>query len=457
MWTLLALVLSLGLFSMLSLMHMHQSEERAFHVAEKAMETQSAQQMQIFTSSAWAYAGAQGLPSGKTISVDALINAGYLPQSFDENNAFGQELEAVTGQGSLVSYYKNPPSTLYGTPVTSQTEEGVAMAIAERLSAMQENSPQYVAAISNNGGSGSDYNLALMPYAQTAITMSSNDPAFNTAFPSLLDMVNVLPSTSINSGSASAATTSTCGSPVSYSSPGVYTVSVPSCAKDIDATVSGGGGAGGGDGSLDSQGGNGDSVSGDFPVTQGESIEVVVGGGAPDDSNGSGGGGGLSGIFSGTPSSSNAIIVAGGGGGGANADSNTQYNGTNGGFNPVATTQAYQSGGNGFGGAGLGYNAAGNDGSPFSTGGASAGIYSSNGGFGGGASGGSAWGGGGGGGGLPGGSGGYGNSNGVSYGGQGGTSYVSSSVTNVADGTGGLGSALGSPGGNGSVSLSFTQ
>ncbi|MBU2781987.1 hypothetical protein HAP99_02130, partial [Acidithiobacillus caldus] len=117
------------------------------------------------------------------------------------------------------------------------------------------------------------------------------------------------------------------GSPasVTYTTPGTYEVTVPTCATGASVTVEG---AAGGAGNIytDTVGGSGASISGAFPVSAGETLYIVVGGGGGAEGtagNGSGGGGGLSGIFDGTPGSGTAIVVAGGGGGGGNPDKNT--------------------------------------------------------------------------------------------------------------------------------------
>lgn len=192
MWAILALVMSLALFAMLSFMHMEQSENTVMHAEERSMEVQSAQQMNTFASAAWAYATAQSVGSGTSISVAQLISAGYLPTGFSATNPFGQTIVAVAGNKTLAAYYQNPPSTILGQPVNAATESGVALRIAAYLAAMQENTPQFVAAVSSNGGSGS-YTQALLPYNTSPISMSGNDPQFSTSFPSLLDLVGVLP------------------------------------------------------------------------------------------------------------------------------------------------------------------------------------------------------------------------------------------------------------------------
>ncbi|MBU2765574.1 hypothetical protein HAP94_05040, partial [Acidithiobacillus ferrivorans] len=240
MWVLLSIVMALGLFGLLSLTHMEQDENATFQTAQSVMETQSAQQMDSFTTAAWAYVTANSVSTGATISVAQLVNAGYLPTAFTASNPFGQTLVALTGTGTLAAYYQNPPNTLYGVPVIPRTEKGVAMKMAEKLSAMQENAPEYVAAISYNGGTGA-YTQALLPYAATALTMSTNDPQFSTAFPSLLDLVNVLPATGLSAGASATASTSSsaCGTPQLFNTPGTYQVTVPSCAKSAGVVLAG--------------------------------------------------------------------------------------------------------------------------------------------------------------------------------------------------------------------------
>jgi len=457
MWAMIALVMSLALFSLLSLTHMEQDENSVYQSALSAMEIQSAQQMDTFASAAWAYATANAVSTGVTISVGELISAGYLPTAFAASNPFDQTLTALTGNNTLAAFYQNPPNTLYGVPVVPGTEKGVAMAMAEKLSAMQENAPLYVAAISYNGGSGA-YTQALLPFAATALTMSTNDPQFSTTFPSLLDLVNVLPATGLSAGSGSGATAAAnsgvCGTPVSYTTPGTYQVTVPSCAVSADVTAVGAGGSG----SEIKVGGAGSSVSGTVAVSANGTLTVVVGGGGTWSVGG--GGGGLSAVCNGTScSSSSALVVAGGGGGagywgnGGNAGTSNQSAGS-----ADGGTYSGGNGGDGFGGYGNdAYNYHGTAGTPFAAGGSgnNSGGYGAtgNGGYGGGGGGGGAYdGGGGGGGGFPGGGGsGTGPSIG-GYGGQGGEDLVPSGGTT---GTGAAGGATQSNGANGSVSITF--
>lgn len=224
MWALLAMVMALALFASLSIEHMHQSEQTAFHVAERSMESQSAEQMEDFASAAWGYFSAESISAGQKISVSSLISSGYLPNGFSSYNAFGQKLEALTGKTSLVAYYENQPTNLYGNPIDSETENAFSMAIVEKLSAMQENAPQYVAGVTYNGNSGRNYDQVLLPYSTTAITMSANDPQFSLDFPSVIDLVNVLPSAKIISASTTSATTQGTGNtnsnPIASLSPG---------------------------------------------------------------------------------------------------------------------------------------------------------------------------------------------------------------------------------------------
>lgn len=266
------------------------------------------------------------------------------------------------------------------------------------------------------------------------------------------------------------ATSSAC-IPVPISDPNIFSytgepqeVSVPTGANYALVTVTGAGGGSAYNPNGNTKGGNGDAISGQMPVVQGQSLEVLVGqGGTVINGGGGGGGGGFSGIFLGPPSQATALLVAGGGGGGANTNvTNAEENGTSGRFRPNPTLPSL-TGGMGFGGGG-GYGQGGGlygasdgkDGIPFGPGGTSTGTWSAVGGFGGGGSSGNAWGGGGGGGGLPGGSGGSGNtSTKASYGGQGGTSFVAPSVSHVTETTGGAGGTDLSAGTNGSASITF--
>ena len=79
-------------------------------------------------------------------------------------------------------------------------------------------------------------------------------------------------------------------------------------------------GAQGGAGSGGTTGGNGAEISGDFILTAGEVIEIVVGGaGGSNNLSGGGGGGGTFVIetFDGTNPVHTPLVIAGGGGGGA--------------------------------------------------------------------------------------------------------------------------------------------
>ena len=467
MWMMVALVMSLALFALLSLTHMEQDQNAVYQTALSAMETRSASQMDTFTSAAWAYATANNVSTGATISVAQLISAGYLPTAFTASNPFGQTLVALTGNYTLAAYYQNPPNSLYGMPVVHRTETGVAMKMAEKLSAMQENAPEYVAAVSYNGGSGNTYNQALLPYAVTALTMSTNDPQFRTIFPSLLDMVNVLPATALESGSggATAPTTSSVCDTQSFTTPGTVQVTVPSCAVSETVVAIGAGGGG----SDVKYGGNGSSVTGTIPVTANATETVVVGGGGTG-TEGSGdtsvgaGGGGLSAVCNGTGcSSSSALVVAGGGGGAGYAASNGGNAGTLNQSAGSADGGSYSGGNGGYGFGGYGndaYNYYGTAGTPFAAGGSgnNSGGYGAtgNGGYGGGGGGGSGddGGGGGGGGGFPGGGGsGTGPSIG-GYGGQGGEDYTGSAAS-TSIGNGASGGAPLTNGSNGSVSITF--
>lgn len=474
MWMILALVMSLGLFGLLSLMHMHQEENTAFHAAMSAMESRSAQQMDTFASAAWAYATAENVSAGTTLSVAQLVHAGYLPTAFAASNPFGQTLTAMTGKNTLAAYYQNPPTTLYGTPIVTRTEKGVAMRMAEKLAAMQENAPQYVSAISDNGGSGTTYTQALLPYSATALTMSTNDPQFHTGFPSLLNLVNVLPSTFIASGSggssATAPTSSGVCDTVSFTTPGTHHITVPSCAQSAIAVLSGAGGGG----SIHASGGNGSFVSASMPVSAGERLTIVVGGGGGGTGGGwscvGAGGGGLSAVCKGTScSASNALLVAGGGGGAGCSGNGTNAGTANQSFSVDNIPLPAGDGGIGYGGYGIdGGDNAGIAGSPFGAGGPGSSPYGysagGGGGYGGGGGGGGIGGidegqggGGGGGGGFPGG-GGADASYGGPGGGLGGEDYSQSATPVIGTGAaGGAPNAYNGNGANGLVSITFIR
>jgi hypothetical protein len=201
----------------------------------------------------------------------------------------------------------------------------------------------------------------------------------------------------------------------------------------------------------DTGGGNGHSVRGDFQLTQGQVLSIVVGQQATGSSWGSGGGGSF--VWLGSSKPSLPLIVGGGGGGGrAECNSNNcnqsaaTSSGSNGGAGCGSTGFAGGTGGNGGGGivdysgGGAGWlsNGQGNNGGNATTFAGAAG-----GGFGGGGGSqgcGNYCGGGGGGGYNGGGGGGCGSGNSV---GGGGSSYVNPSASNATN-LGNTGSAHGS-------------
>lgn len=95
--------------------------------------------------------------------------------------------------------------------------------------------------------------------------------------------------------------------------------------------------------------GTGATISGDFNLTAGTVLKVVVGQKGTYDDNGSGGGGG-SFVFTGTPQGAGLLIVAGGGGGHGHGSSDAP-NGANGGGGSATTAQVDGFGGTGNGGS----------------------------------------------------------------------------------------------------------
>jgi len=226
-------------------------------------------------------------------------------------------------------------------------------------------------------------------------------------------------------------------------------------------------GAAGGNGSSGA-GGLGAEVSGDFYLTAGETLAIVVGGQGGSSGDGGGGGGGSFVFVENADGSLTPLVVAGGGGGGSYSGSNgdngetgeTGDNGINmGGVGGVDGAAGAGGNGNGYGGGGGGGYEGGNGGDNSSTY-ATNGSYapttfaggggfddSDNGGFGGGGGGGYNGGGGGGGyGGGGGGGGGQGAGDGSGDGGGGGGGSYDSG-TNAVE-------TAGVNGGNGAVSLS---
>jgi hypothetical protein len=95
--------------------------------------------------------------------------------------------------------------------------------------------------------------------------------------------------------------------------------------------------------------GTGATISGEFNLTAGMVINIVVGQKGVYDNNGSGGGGGTF-VFTGAPNGAGAMIVAGGGGGHGHG-SPSFATGANGGGGSATTAQVDGAGGNGNGGS----------------------------------------------------------------------------------------------------------
>lgn len=197
MWILLSLVMTLGLFSILAFSHLSEQTENVRESSLHYMEKQASLQLQTFTSAAWIYSKTQKLTAGQTISVQELINSGYLPSSFESTNNFGQTLTALVGNNTLAAFYANQPTYLYGLTLNnSVVNASVAMSIAKILSSMQANSAEYIAGVTyNGGGNGTSYNMVLLPYAVSGLVMGTDDPQISTSFPSAVDLVNIMPST----------------------------------------------------------------------------------------------------------------------------------------------------------------------------------------------------------------------------------------------------------------------
>lgn len=111
---------------------------------------------------------------------------------------------------------------------------------------------------------------------------------------------------------------------LNYTSPGAYTLTIPSSgvtAITVKAWGAGGGGAGGAASAAGGAGGGGGYATATLTVSGGETLNVVVGGGGGggaynaggNDAGGGGGGGGYSGVLR---STTPMLIAAGGGGGG---------------------------------------------------------------------------------------------------------------------------------------------
>jgi hypothetical protein len=222
----------------------------------------------------------------------------------------------------------------------------------------------------------------------------------------------------------------------SYTTSAVQTFTVPAWVTTVSIRAYGaGGGSGGLRQGVGAQGGGGGFARGDFAVTPGQTLYVVVGQGGHggvggDNQNCGGGGGGYSGVFTGsTPSQANALVIAGGGGGGQDGGANTTGLGAAGGGTSAAASSpgggggTQSAGGAAYGSGVAGSSLAGGNGSSNAPGGGT-----------------NAWGGGGRGGGSSmspgggGGGGGYFGGGGGTYGGGGGgggSNFVAAAGANV--------------------------
>lgn len=235
-----------------------------------------------------------------------------------------------------------------------------------------------------------------------------------------------------------------------FTSTGIIQFDTITTSGTYDIVSFGAQGGGGGNGTSGGNGGYGAEISGDFVLTAGEVLEIIVGGAGGDSSDAGGGGGGsfVIEIFDGVGAVHTPLVIAGGGGGGSykGSDGGGGYARTSGGNGAGTGGGAGGSGGaGGFGGGiggggGGGYNGgnggavaggatngSGSNGTTYygGSGGAGGGTIGGDGGYGGGGGGG--YNGGGGGGGFGGGGGGYGANGSIggigSGGGGGGGSY----------------------------------
>jgi hypothetical protein len=239
------------------------------------METNAAIEMSEFANAAYAYAQADGVAAGVQITAPTLVAAGFLPASFSATNEFGQTVQAVTGKGysgslAVLAYYSAPPTNTLGLANTSQIQSSFSFGIAERLSSVQENSPVYDAAVLT----GSGYGSAQMPFssASSAVDLTSYFSGYTNTFPSVVDMVDVLPSGS--TPTASSASSSCTASPTTVTYTGsAQLISAPSGCTKATVTVEGGGGGG----SWMDNGGPGSRVIGTIALSTYPQFSVFVG------------------------------------------------------------------------------------------------------------------------------------------------------------------------------------
>ena len=181
MWNVLASIFAIIIFALITLsVDDNMSAQIQSAMLSKA-EQQSAVLLALYAQAAHAYAQANNLPSGTTVSLSTLQSAQYLPGGFPTANAFGQQFTAVVGTTSataepIAAWFSTAPLDLKGSPNTPLMQQSVALKIAQDASVVQSNSAvQYGVA----AGGAAPYTQIQLPFSTALVNVTSTVPSFS--------------------------------------------------------------------------------------------------------------------------------------------------------------------------------------------------------------------------------------------------------------------------------------
>lgn len=193
--TILSLVIFAGILLMVDTYVVNNLQREAL----KRVELISAHQAVQFSIAANAYANANSLAAGTSITASTLSGAGYLYSSFNTSNPVGQRLRGFVGVKNtnystqipvLVYYNVNYPPALEPYKISNSNTQAIAayeMHVATDVAAMQETSPSYVSGLIL----GSNFQ---MPYTTNTFSIAASFPSFPSTTNSFANLINALPS-----------------------------------------------------------------------------------------------------------------------------------------------------------------------------------------------------------------------------------------------------------------------
>ena len=202
--TILSLVIFAGILLMVDTYYTHALQRTAL----KQAEMESAQQAVQFSVAANSCVNTGNTNcTGPSVTLQDLLNAGYLYSSFNSENPVGQSLTAyvggvnaqANGQKMVIVYYTGNPvlgKYYFGTPSGSQGAQAFStafeMAVATDVAKMQQTSPAYVSGVVNSNGT-----KFLLPYSTSTFAISGDYPGLNTgaskSAPTFANVINTLP------------------------------------------------------------------------------------------------------------------------------------------------------------------------------------------------------------------------------------------------------------------------